>query len=293
MVSDDLGFLLIFIVLPTVLIVSGIWMAILMRRDFAARSSVAPQPGPEVSTESTQRSRDEQWAEALEDSDRDDEEAPEDTPEPEPVLIPIAKLPEAPEVEPDGADGSEPDAVIAEIPGSPDALTGAGGLSAALLNDAARDSARPQRDAATRQNDSTQQAEAHTSGAASDRSEPSDETASGDARDGAGDTEAAEAEAEEPVQEAGFDVSGTTAPLPDAEELTGNESKAVRQAETAGLEHAEPAQAGRKRRRQPGTRLTRLTENVRRRGRSTGRRVPPIVRPSLRDEDAMEREDGS
>jgi len=37
----------------------------------------------------------------------------------------------------------------------------------------------------------------------------------------------------------------------------------------------------------------RAGENVRRRGRSTGRRVPPIVRPSLRDEDAMEREDGS
>ena len=41
-VSGDIGFLLVFIILPTVIIVSGFWLLVFVRRDSNGRSSIEP-----------------------------------------------------------------------------------------------------------------------------------------------------------------------------------------------------------------------------------------------------------
>lgn len=300
MVSDDLGFLLIFIVLPTALIVSGIWMALFIRRDFSARPSVQPRPQPETGAETESRSRDELWAEALQEAGDEAVETPDGTEELEEAPIPIAKLPERSDAKGEVAERSEPVTVIAEIEQPGGALQGANALSATLLNQA---------DSQSRQK-SSQHAGTQTQPRAND-----------DERDGHTWQETAESidDIDRPVQdgesqveegdrtdreeESTLSVSGSTAPLPEAEEI-GAVPSTTEQAESTAQdepgEHDSPnaddqeaVSTSRRRRRQPDARLTRLTEHVRRRGRATGRRVPPIIRPNLRDEDAVEREDGS
>ncbi len=279
-VSGDLGFLLIFIVLPTVLIVSGFWLLLFLRRDSTLRSSVQPEVDRTDTAESTDS--------LIEDR----------TIEPVAVIAVSESLLHANE-----EDGDEAVSSPTEIQEMSLEASSSNGEDELDPNDQGReeeeeagpsrlleDTVAPPEIAdlyaeSEPRTVSTEEASAHTG-----MTEDIIPVSPAQAQSGMDAATDEPGEYASPEEELIDDQSGQTTPLPDQTAPAPLSSEEEDEASNAQVE-SEEEQVNQ--RRQPSARLVRSTENVARRGRASARKVPPIVRTGVRDEDSVERKDGS
>lgn len=248
--GNDLGFLLIFIILPTVLIVSGFWLIVLVRRD--ARLSSRPQVNTidEADAEDTDAVETPLAKDAVPDvapSPAEEQSAPAATPvTPERAPF-VTDLDEAPAVDDDEfwtdtVPGEQAPDVADDVPGA--------GVESETV---------PQ-SGLTTEIEPVQQA--------LDPGESTGMTAHEDPR-------SEEAAARDPDDSS---RSGDTSNLPDDWEVELD-------AEDGNEDNADTSS---KSRRKPGARLVPSTEHVQRRTGATNRRAPQIPKSATRDEDDVE-----
>lgn len=304
MLNDDVGFLAIFIVLPTVLIVSGFWLILFVRRDAQSRSmsrvNLTSETAEAITSAGTSAAGGSPVTLGAGFDERQDEIGP--------VVLPggadpIAVLPS------DWALPSELDALT-----SPPDLEGPQDQLSPVVADLLYSDAPPPVPTVTNarlielleEEDRETMREAI---AAEDDVELSSEELIGPTEEIASpddyleylgvslpaaneELEADEVMAEPPSEEpepqdteasTGSESAGDTAELPEAWEI---EAEILEeQADGADVD------ADARRQRQPESRLVPSRQHARRRGRSSGRRVPKIPRSTPRDEDAVEGED--